>query len=239
MHLPSFLYRRLSRFVTCVLRVPGGGTLELDSKFQVASFQDVFMDPNYWRIFTLFAQEPKLVVDCGAHCGHFTVLTEICLRMRFGEVATQYVMVEPNDHLQPMIKRNLASANLSDRAQVYQAVVGQKSGTAMLETMAKNFLISSVSSSGTGQAVDYLDLAEPVGDRRIDLLKLDIEGAEFDFLKQNPDILAKTDNIVAEVHLNAGTMEAFDAALSAAGFQLDGPVMEAYGNRMVIYRRKS
>ena len=80
----SFLYRRFSPVVTCELGLPNGGRVGLRSKYDVASFADVFCHPYYWQLLTLVESSPAVVVDCGGHCGHFSLLAETCFRTRFG-----------------------------------------------------------------------------------------------------------------------------------------------------------
>jgi FkbM family methyltransferase len=56
------------------------------------------------------------------------------------------------------------------------------------------------------------------GDRRIDLLKIDIEGTECELLRVEPALLAITDRIVIEWHKWTTTLAQVEALLAAAGF---------------------
>ncbi len=53
----------------------------------------------------------------------------------------------------------------------------------------------------TTKKVSVIDLKRIVTSAKIDLLKIDIEGSEEEFMKEYPDILAKTQVLVGEFHL--------------------------------------
>ena len=112
----SFLYRRLARWITCEVKLLGQHPLALDNKFQVNSLQDVFCHPFYWQLYNWLPEPPRLVVDLGAHCGHFSMLADVCFRTQFGAVDPEYLLVEPNPKLTPVIRRNLQKSGLCTRA---------------------------------------------------------------------------------------------------------------------------
>jgi len=205
-------------------------------KFQVASFQDVFMDPNYWRAFTTFDAMPALIVDCGGHCGHFSILTDLCIKARFGRSDARYIIVEPNDALLPALTRNIADAGMAGRTTIVRGFVGKKAGGAHLATLASNFLVGHVSETGDGEEIPYHDIAALTGGAPIDLLKLDIEGAEFQFAAENEDVLRKCRHVVAEVHHDAGDFDAFAGMLDRAGLHVDGPVISGNDNAMAWFK---
>jgi FkbM family methyltransferase len=235
--LRFFLYRRVAGAGLLAARLKKGETeIWLSDKFQVASFQDVFMDPNYWRAFTTFEQSPKLIVDCGAHCGHFAILTDLCIKARFGTSNARYILIEPNDALLPALKRNIADAGIGERATVIRGFVGTKSGTAELSTHPQNYLIGHATEGGSGEQIPYVDLDTLTGGTDIDLLKLDIEGAEFKFASANQDVLSRCRHVVAEVHSHAGSFEQFQALLGTAALHVDGPVMSGNDNDMAWFK---
>ncbi|KQY67267.1 hypothetical protein ASD39_08955 [Sphingomonas sp. Root50] len=235
------MYRRLSAAGVIRVRLSNepDWAIWLRDKYQVASFQDVFLDPNYWRAFQIFDEDPKLVVDCGAHCGHFAILLDICLRARFGVSRTEYILIEPNEALHRALELNIASANMRDRVTLLTGLVGRKDGRAMFATNAKNFLVSHIGDGGgRGKMIEYLDLAELTAGRPIDLLKLDIEGAEFEFAEANQDVLSVTRNAVVEVHHQAGTFEEFARALERSGLFQSGPILTGRDNEMTWFQQR-
>ena len=211
----------------------------LSDKFQVASFQDVFLDPNYWRAFSLIERAPRLVVDCGAHCGHFAILFDLCIRARFGSSDARYILVEPNAALHPALKRNIADAGMEGRTTIVRGFVGAKNGTAELQTNVKNHLIGHAIKGGAGEQIAYIDLDVLTDQADIDVLKLDIEGSEFEFAEHNQDLLSRCALLVAEIHPASGSVEQFVDLVAGAGLGLDGPAIAAGDNFVAWFGRKS
>ncbi|MEJ0036287.1 MAG: FkbM family methyltransferase [Gammaproteobacteria bacterium] len=202
MNISFFLYRRLCRWITCDLRLPFQSSVSLSTKYDVGSFQDVFCHPYYWQVFSWLREPPKLVVDCGANCGHFAILMDTCVRVRFGRSETQYVLVEPNPALRPILERNLRNAGLVDRASIISGLLGPKSGSSTLWIHPKNFLASSMTrfAGATPHVVPFVDLVPHLGGSHIDIMKVDIEGGEYPFVRENADVLARTGMLMMEIH---------------------------------------
>jgi FkbM family methyltransferase len=201
--LRAFLYRRLAGWITCELKLLGRHPLLLDSKFQVNSLQDVFCHPFYWQIFGWLKSPPRLVVDLGAHCGHFSMLADMCFRIQFGGSEAEFLLLEPNPELVPIIERNLQRSGLCPSHLVHQALVGcAKRGFGTLWVSPHNYLSASLQRGPAtrGIQVNYIDLAALVGQRRVDLLKIDIEGAEFEFVEAYPALLTRVDAVMMEIH---------------------------------------
>ena len=197
-----FAYRRLAGLVTCKIQLPGNHCLALDSKFQVNSLQDVFCHPFYWQLYSWLTESPKLVVDLGAHCGHFSMLADVCVHIKFSERLCEYLLVEANPELIPVISRNFAKSGLCSRHVIKSGLVGERSGSATLWVSRKNYLSASVKPGDATQGivVDYINLDEVIGNRRIDLLKVDIEGAEFALVENYPALLQRVDKLMIEIH---------------------------------------
>lgn len=239
----SFIYRRLAPLVTCSIRIRSG-YVDLYDKYQVASFQDVFTDPNYWRVFNLFQEPPKLIVDCGAHCGHFAILTDLCLQARFGNSSTFYILIEPDRRLQSSIVRNLTSAGLEGRFEVVSGAVGCKSGDAQLVTHSKNLLVSTLRAPesrklGRVYRTEYVDISRIVEGKKIDLLKIDVEGSEFEFFQFNEDVVSQTDRIMIEIHGNYGNPDSLKSKILDSGFESLQPELRSDGNLYAIFQRST
>jgi FkbM family methyltransferase len=236
-----FLYRRLSRLITCQLNLPDSSTITLEDKYQVASFNDVFCHPFYWQVFNFIEQVPTLVIDGGAHCGHFTILTDVCLRAKFEEVNTHYVLVEPNPRLASAIDKNLRGAGLEGRFELKKGLLGAKRGTGTIWIDSRNFLTSSLSSSGDAKpyVMPYVNLAEVVAARRVDLMKLDIEGGEFDFVRDNLDVLSRVNLLFLELHQEDVKLhhELLNSLASVGLDQAAAPI-KANGQILMIFKRQ-
>jgi FkbM family methyltransferase len=237
----GFLYRRLARWITCELHLLGRHSLALNSKYQLNSLQDVFCHPFYWQLFSWLPYIPSLIVDLGAHCGHFSMLADVCLRTRFGDVETEYVLVEANPRLIPVIDANLSRSGLCRRRSVHQGLIGARSGSDKLWISSKNYLSASISPVPAGKSitVNYLDLGKLLGVRPIDLLKIDIEGAEYDFVANYPELLSRVQYLMIEVHSAQEThREQLFKALHAAGlYETDEPLIHS-GYQLARFQRR-
>ncbi|NEO93680.1 MAG: hypothetical protein F6K56_27160 [Moorea sp. SIO3G5] len=140
MSTSSFLYRRLSPWITCEFKLSNQKTIALKNKYEIASFKDVFCHPFYWQVFHWVKQPPNLVVDCGAHCGHFSIMADICFKSKFINSSVNYILVEPNPYLIPVINKNLQDADLDSRSYLKQGLLGAKSGSNKLWINHNNYL---------------------------------------------------------------------------------------------------
>ena len=237
-----FLYRRLSRWVSFETRLWDDTWLSLRSKYDAASFSDVFCDPFYWQAYGWIDPAPKLVVDCGANCGHFTILAEKCIRARHGTSDTRYVLVEPNPLLMETLSRNLREAGLWDRSVIKQNLLGASGGSAMLWVNPRNFMSSGLTQTAGAKpySVNFIDLADAVGpSSSIDLMKLDIEGGEYPLVRSNPRFFSRVKTLFLEMH---GEDEAQHKelleGLASAGMTQAVPARKAHGHQLLILTGK-
>src|ERR1700683_2267355 len=238
--LNSFLYRRLCSWITCDLRLPFGSRVALSTKYDIASAQDVFCHPYYWQLYSWLPQAPELVVDCGANCGHFTILLDTCTRVAFGRSETRYLLVEPNAALMPVLAGNLERAGLGGRYTIIEGLLGPKSGSSTLWIHPKNYLASGMRPlrGARRRVVPFVDLMPLMEHRTIDVLKIDIEGGEYPFVQHNVDVLARSNLVVMEIHdaPEAVQGEMFET-LTAAGLSPLGRPVDADGLRMRTWHR--
>jgi FkbM family methyltransferase len=75
------------------------------------------------------------------------------------------------------------------------------------------------------------------GDARCDLLKVDIEGGEADFITQDNPFLRRVDAAVVEVHKWVTTLPAIDAAMRSAGLERVRTLRDSPGLAVAHYAR--
>lgn len=215
--------------------------MTLGSKYEVASAADAVAHPYYWQIFHLVDSPPQLIVDCGANCGHFTVVADVCLRTRFGQSAERYVAVEPNPMLLPILRRTFESAGIADRTEIVHGLLGCEGPRAEIWVHPKDYLISSLSprSGATAHSVPCVRLADLLkGDQPIDVMKVDIEGGEYEFLRREPSLFQRAVLLFVEVHAaKAETTRGFFDHLREMGFVDAGPRVEHCGQQLITLRR--
>ena len=142
------------------------------------------------------------VVDLGSNRGLFSVLSSIVLD------AEMVVGVEPSRYYQPVLER-LIDANSLQSREIHRIVA----------------FASSVSGDNK---VTMDEILQRHGMDRINFLKCDIEGGEFDLFLRNNAFLSKVDNIGMELHSEEGDIDALCRALVEHGFR--PKVTDQFGN---------
>lgn len=207
----EFIYRKISRIAPCVLPGIGQYGLPLSTKYDVASARDVFLSAHYWRIFDHLDKAPEIIVDLGSHCGHFSIAANILIKEKFCEDRAKYILVDPVQKLARAAERNLKSAGISN-FETHIGLVGKIDGTAFVSLDPKNLLKTAACSDSNQVAVSefvskYVNLRDLLPpNAKIDILKIDIEGSEYEFVDSYPDLIEKTELIAIEAH---GTEEQY------------------------------
>ena len=203
----GFLYRRLARIFPVHFPNVACGGITLANKHQLASFSEVFLNPHYWRLMDLLPGPPKTIVHLGGNCGFFPVLCEIVVRSTFGDCAAEYHVFEAVEAMTRNIILAARQANIERRTSVVHGVVGKRSGQAMFASGPKSLLDSSAAFQDDRrrlrQRVDYIDLEKYLHDHgvdHVDVLKVDIEGSEYDLIETFPELFKKVALVFMELH---------------------------------------
>jgi len=243
MNLQFFLYRRLCQWITCEVFLPSNLKIKLASKYEVASFSDVFCHPFYWQVYSLISTHPKLIVDCGANCGHFSLLVESCIKVKFHASETNYILIEPNPLLLKTLHSTLEYAGIKQRCVVKQGLLGKTQGEDYLWINDKNYLSSGLFKSPNTKRfkISYFDLAKIIGNQVVDLMKIDIEGGEYDFVRFNLSLFQQVNCLFMEIHQMAReSQNDLISSLESLGFHLlDKIIQKADGSMLVILSKKS
>jgi FkbM family methyltransferase len=232
----------MANLLPCVFQGVGEGCLSLRSKYEIASVRDVFFSAHYWRLFEHLEQSPKLIVDLGAHCGHFAVLAHLAILEKFGVDSAQYILVEPLPALALKAARTLSDARISKQARIFQGLAGLRKGNAWIETPKNNLLgasiVSGTSKNKKGLRIDYLDLDRivPIGGA-IDILKVDVEGSEYDLMENYPDLFGRARLVFAELHGESDRQMFFENQLRKQGLESISKTIERGSERMVLFGR--
>jgi FkbM family methyltransferase len=159
----------------------------------------------------------SVVIDAGAHQGEFSAE----LARRFG---CQCHLIEAN----PVLAGKLVAA---PNGSVTQGALGPQDGRAVFEldaNMEASRLSTAAQAIGATVEVDVFSLPTlmtRVGATELALLKLDVEGAEFEILATTPvEVLRRIAQITVEFHdfmpqfAGRGLFESARARLAACGF---------------------
>jgi FkbM family methyltransferase len=172
-----------------------GGTTDL------AAINESFMFNSYLAAGHIELNEDAIVIDVGANIGDFTMqVAKMCPKGRV-------YAVEPLADCVAVLRRNLA-LNYLVNVEILNSALGGHDGETRLfgagVSSSEHFHIRGTSDSET---VRITTLARLINDwqlERIDLLKLDCEGAEWDILPTATEVLPRIRQISMEFHPDRG-----------------------------------
>lgn len=178
----------------------------------------------YWQIRQIFGDrlynfrcrnEAPVIIDCGAHTGLASLYFKECYPK------AHITAFEADAELTEMCRANLRTFGADDIQVENAAVWTHDAGVTFAHSSDD---AGHVVETAAGLKVPSVRLKSLL-DRPIDLLKLDVEGAEFAIIEDCGDHLAQADHIIAEVH-----------ALGPAQARVGGLLarLEALGYRYVI-----
>jgi len=180
-----------------------------------------------WNDFRAKTENPT-ILDCGSNIG----ISVLHYKRQFPEA--RIVAFEPDPHIVPVLRRNLERNNASD-VDIVEAAVWTRDGTAefFCEPAEGSSLVRRQSRSVTVRTVDLRRfLVNPV-----DLIKMDIEGAEYQVIPGIVDNLAVVKNLIVECHIENDDMRPFSdllRALSSARFVVG---VNSYGRWLDLLRQ--
>ena len=156
-----------------------------------------------------FSLEPSdVVIDLGANVGVFTILA--------ARLASKVVAVEAQSKFTSEILVNLKNNNCSADTNVEFGLVGPRSG---LFSEFQHLKAASHFEEMPGE-ISMNELIKNNNIDRINFLKIDIEGSEFDLFKENIDWLSRVEKIAMEVHLEFGDQKILVDLLKGKGFDV-------------------
>ncbi len=226
-------YRRLQALVAT--HGPGPGrttTLGWDLEFAAADSLPSFLDQIVFRRMNDFvaAHDAPVILDCGANIGY----TTLHYKRRYPRA--RITAFEPDPQFAPLLRRNLARNGAAD-VRVVEAAAWTADGTAPWIMEGRDG--SRLAAPGDGStSVATVDLASYLTETDVDLLKLDVEGAEFALVPHLAGRLARVRSVLVEVHVT-GTKDQVAlggllTTLSDAGFDV---ALNSFGPWRDLIRR--
>jgi FkbM family methyltransferase len=173
----------------------------------LASFTEVFVHGEY----EIALGAASTYVDLGANTG----MAAYYFAARFP--LTRMLLVEANPALMPTLAR--ATASLGSRAEAVNVAVASSDGTVHF-IVDDNHRYSRVGGGGVEVPSRTLrGLLDERGLRQVDLLKVDIEGAEHGMLAEDPEILERCGCLVMEVHGSRAERDRTISIVRTSGFR--------------------
>lgn len=183
-----------------------------DSASFVSTFQQLFKEQIYR--FNSSTAEPY-ILDCGANIG----LSVVYFKRLYPK--SRIVAFEPDKAIFGILNRNVQSFGFDDVQLVNRAVWSSVTELDFTRDGADGGRLS-VESDKPDQMVPTVRLKDYL-DRRVDFLKLDIEGAETEVLRDCADRLRNVGALFVEYHSFADqpqTLHVITDVLTRAGFRL-------------------
>jgi FkbM family methyltransferase len=166
---------------------------------EIYILEEVFAHEMYDRLPAYVPAPGWFVVDAGANAGVFSVTS--------AARGAELVAIEPNHQCFERLVENLQVNGVAESVRPVHAALGRHSGAVALVvdaggTTGGHVVDRPESGSDLAPWIRMCTLDEVLADddRRIDLLKVDIEGAEVDALRGGALTLDRTDRIIYEYH---------------------------------------
>lgn len=210
----------------CTLR--SGITVRVLSHPDWVIYNEVIVNGEYDSVIreTLDKEAPgssMRVVDLGANVGYFSFRFADLYIQKFGsdgDLRLTLVEGSPNVFGQ-LEKRVREEPFLRDRTRLVNGLVGQRAGGAYIGQGYIHYGHGASADRTWGaRFVPYVDLTSLLKESdRIDLLKCDIEGAEFDLIDNYGELLQNVDAMVIEFHHYGRDVDRAREQLRTLGFK--------------------
>jgi FkbM family methyltransferase len=209
------LAERIPRYTAGEIELNGYRIAYADLLTLVPQWRDIFVDASLR--FEARTVKPR-ILDCGANVG----LASLYFKSVYP--GARITAFEADPAIAALCNRNLDANGAAD-VDVIAAAVWRESGFVRFEQDgADSGAIEGTTGGVRGPAtsVPAVRLRDVIGAEPIDLLKLDIEGAEHLVLPDCADVLARVDALLIDVHEFDPTRRGLPALLnllSSAGFE--------------------
>jgi len=185
----SLFHCNKKRFVPQRINFLGYKFLVPDCQSFLWQFKEIFVE-EYYK-FPSQVQTP-LILDCGANIG------TSCLYFKRLYPASKIIAFEPHPKIADILKTNLSSNKLNDIEVIDKAVWINDEGIDLgIEDADASSIYqkSNMVNVGSVRFKDFLNKYD-----HIDMIKMDIEGAETEVIKDCDQSLQNVDNIFIEYH---------------------------------------
>lgn len=194
---------------------------------QIGLLSDGTSEEPTLKLYERLLQPGDCYVDVGAHVGFHVLVAR-----RLVGPGGRLIAVDPQPYNCDRLLRN-AEINAFDNVRVVVAAVGSQDTLVTLSNQAahdksKLSLAANWAQPATRQSFTVAEVRLDTVSAdlsRIKLLKVDVESYEWELLGAAGETLAKTDNIIIELHPESPNVAASAARLQEAGFDL----MDVFG----------
>jgi FkbM family methyltransferase len=183
-------------------------------------FREIFLGQFYTSRGFYVPKAGDVVLDLGANIGAFALFLESRAR------GIRVHCFEPAGRTRATLQRNVEANGLGELVKVYAYAVSDHHGVAALQqtgaSITRSFFREEFAGAET-EPVECVGLAEAIelcGAARVDLLKVDVEGAEIEVVEgMEPSGWGRIDRVVVEYHrCRPGSRDRVTRALRDRGY---------------------
>jgi FkbM family methyltransferase len=160
----------------------------------IAIFYEIF----YKAVYALpegALQQPKLIVDMGANIG----LSALYFQQAYP--GATIICVEPEQSNYTLLEKNLAAGITNNTIKPLRAAVTANDGEVLFNKAAHAYNSSISTETGVKvRGISINTLFDNYGITHVDLMKIDIEGAEKYIFSGEPAWLKKVNHVIIEIH---------------------------------------
>jgi FkbM family methyltransferase len=225
------------RIAPLTLSLPDLGTsVQLSGVVDWLIFADIFANSEYDPgivaaldsfDFNEISARPFLVVDCGANVGFFALRMLQQAAIRYPALQIQMICVEGSKYVFRRLQRVCAALGSDGRSiRPMYGLVGQKDGLGRLYQGWFHWANSTNKPTGYRRllripsTVPFINLDQELADTGVvDLLKVDIEGSERQFIENYKDLLSRCRVVLIEYHTSMVPREYCDSIVRSCGLQ--------------------
>lgn len=189
------------------IRLKAGVTLTYRlNRGDIQSIREVWMEEAY-RL--PFDRSPDSIIDLGANIG----LTSLWLAVRYRP--SRCLAVEPSASNAAIARENLAQLDIP----LIEAAVGPSDGVAYFAASAESNLGRVAESGAEVQVLSMETLLGRLGRDTVDLVKVDVEGAEQELFTERTGWLAQVQAMIVEFHPELVDYPGLVRGVEGAGFR--------------------
>lgn len=220
----------LGGFISKVIFTPYGHLLLSPNDFRIFQFiAEIYFQKIYGRKPNYLPKDGDVIIDAGAHIGLYTLWASY-------KNPKVILALEPNPQTFKLLVRTLRLNRIKNVVPLNIAL-GAREGLGLFmlsKDRGLSHLVSSSKNSGEiikVRTMTLKSLIELMGVPKIDILKMDIEGAEHEVVRGSLDILSRgvVGRIVMEVH---GNVNQLIEILLKAKFKVDS--YHSYNKNLAI-----
>jgi FkbM family methyltransferase len=212
------------------LKLSSGIRLCICNRADFPILQEIFIERSY-EPFIAYLGEVKNWLDIGCNCGLFSLYLEDVARTHQWEGPRNAVLIDANRFALRTARRSIDANQLQSSFYIEKGIVGKRSGTLSFYESKSTYKSSvfKLSSKEKATELECLDLLQ--ASKRLpglDLIKMDIEGAEMLVIEEWPDVIRRARHLLIEWHTPHASGAGLDDKLKGLGFKLVKVAPPAY-----------